>query len=117
MKSKIPDEKGSGSRKEQDMPVDRACKRNGAAKRRVVFQVRAEVGSKVYLAGDFNKWDPTGKEMLDKEGKGVYTATLTLSAGDYQYKFVIDGTWCADPECVDWVQNEHGTLNSVKRIT
>jgi len=84
--------------------------------RRVTFSVRAEVGSKVFLAGDFNKWDPTAKEMSDKKGEGVYTATLNLPVGDHPYKFVIDGTWCADPECVDWAQNEHGTLNSIKRV-
>ena len=84
---------------------------------RVIFSVRAEVGSKVFLAGDFNKWDPTAKEMSDKKGEGVYTATLNLPAGDHPYKFVIDGTWCADPECADWVQNDHGTLNSIKRVT
>ena len=83
---------------------------------RVIFSVHAEVGSKVFLAGSFNKWDPTAKEMAEKKGDGVYTAALNLPAGDHQYKFVIDGTWCADPECTDWVQNDHGTLNSVKRV-
>ena len=84
---------------------------------RVVFSVRAEAGSKVFVAGSFNNWDPTAKEMLDKKGEGLFSATLTLPAGDYQYKFVIDGTWCADPECSDWVQNDHGTLNSVKHVS
>ena len=86
-------------------------------KRRVTFSVRAEVGSKVFLAGDFNKWDPSAKKMSDKRGDGVYSATLKLCAGDHPYKFVINGTWCADPECPDWVQNEHGTLNSVKHVS
>ena len=55
----------------------------------VTFTVRAESGKAVYLAGTFNNWDPAGK------------------------MFVIDGTWCADPENRDFVQNDHGTLNSV----
>ena len=84
---------------------------------RVMFSVRAEVGSKVFLAGSFNNWDPTAKEMADKKGDGVFTATVSLPAGSHQYKFVIDGTWCADPECTDWVQNDHGTLNSVKHVS
>lgn len=83
---------------------------------RVVFSVRAEVGSKVFLAGSFNNWDPTAKEMLDKKGEGLFSVTLTLPPGDHQYKFVIDGTWCADPDCADWIQNDHGTLNSVKHV-
>ena len=84
-----------------------------AAEKNVTFTVRADVGKSVYLAGCFNKWSPTGKQMLDKKGTGVYVATVKLAPGTYQYKFVIDGTWCADPECADFVQNEHGTLNSV----
>lgn len=83
---------------------------------RVTFSVRAEVGSKVFVAGSFNNWDPTSKEMIDKNDDGYYTATLSLGTGAHQYKFVIDGTWCADPECADWIQNDHGTLNSVKHV-
>jgi 1,4-alpha-glucan branching enzyme len=85
-------------------------------KHRVTFSVRAESGAKVFLAGNFNGWDPAAKEMTDPRGEGVYTAVLLLAPGDYQYKFVIDGTWCADPECPDWTPNEHGTLNSVKHV-
>ncbi len=84
---------------------------------RVTFSVRAEAGSKVFVAGSFNNWNPTAKEMADKKGDGVYAVTLSLPPGVHQYKFVVDGTWCADPECADWVQNEHGTLNSVKHVS
>jgi len=84
--------------------------------KRVTFSVRAKEGSKVFLAGSFNDWDPTAKEMKDKKNGGVFTATLDLPAGSYQYKFVIDGIWCADPECTEWRQNDLGTLNSVKIV-
>ena len=83
------------------------------AEKSVTFTVRAEPGKDVYLAGTFNQWNPTGKKMTSKKGEGVYAATVKLAPGTYEYKFVIDGTWCADPECADWVQNDHGTLNSV----
>lgn len=94
-------------------PAKKAAAAKGA---RVTFRVRAEVGSKVYLAGCFNDWDPTAKPMADKNGDGEFTCTLTLPKGRYEYKFVINGTWCADPECTDWVQNDMGTLNSVKVV-
>jgi 1,4-alpha-glucan branching enzyme len=90
-----------------------AAKAKKAATKSVSFSVRAEAGKSVYLSGSFNQWDPTGKKMLDKKKEGIYTTTIKLAPGEYQYKFVIDGTWCADPECADWVQNDHGTLNSV----
>ena len=79
----------------------------------VLFTVHADKGKAVYIAGEFNKWNPTAKKMAFKARAGIYTASVKLAPGTYQYKFVIDGTWCADPECADFVQNEHGTLNSV----
>jgi 1,4-alpha-glucan branching enzyme len=87
-----------------------------AKTQRVTFSVRAKEGSKVFVAGAFNDWDPTAKQLLDKKSEGLYTATINLEPGSYQYKFVIDGIWCADPECTDWVHNDHGTLNSVKNV-
>ena len=79
----------------------------------VTFTVQAEKGKAVYVAGEFNSWNPTAKKMAYKAKEGVYAATVKLVPGEYQYKFVIDGTWCADPENRDFVQNDHGTLNSV----
>lgn len=98
-------------------PIAKPVAKKAAPKtQRVVFSVRAEAGSKVFLAGSFNNWDPTAKAMVDKGNDGIYSVTLSLAPGNHQYKFVIDGTWCADPECADWVQNDHGTLNSVKHV-
>lgn len=100
----------------------RACRKaatpkaSKTAEKTVTFTVRADVGKAVYLAGCFNQWNPTGKEMVDKKGDGVYTASVKLAPGRYEYKFVIDGTWCADPENLDFVRNEHGTLNSVIEV-
>lgn len=84
-----------------------------SAEKTVTFTLRVDAGKTVYLAGTFNKWNPEGKKMQDKKNEGLYTTTLKLAAGRYEYKFVVDGTWCADPENLDYVQNEHGTLNSV----
>ena len=97
-------------------PCVRKAKTEKAAKvaeKTVTFTIRADIGKTVYLAGCFNQWNPTGKKMLDKKNEGVYTTSVKLAPGRYEYKFVIDGTWCADPENLDFVQNDHGTLNSV----
>ena len=79
----------------------------------VVFTIHGEKGRAVYLAGEFNNWDPTARKLAYKARSGVYTTTVKLAPGSYQYKFVIDGTWCADPENVNAVPNDHGTFNSV----
>ena len=86
------------------------------AKKRVNFTLAADVGSEVYLAGDFNGWDPKGTKMTDKKGDGIYSATVLLAPGEYEYKFLINGTWCVDPNCKEWRQNSLGTLNSVLHV-
>ena len=83
------------------------------AAKAVVFTVHAEKGKAVCLAGDFNEWNPTAKKMAYKARACVYKATVRLAPGTYQYKFVVDGAWCADPENVNAVPNDQGTFNSV----
>lgn len=90
--------------------------RMASAKKTVTFTVHGERGRAVYIAGEFNDWNPTAKKMAYKARAGVYTATLKLAPGSYQYKFVIDGTWCADPENVNAVANDRGTFNSVIEV-
>ena len=90
------------------------CAAKKPAPKAVTFTVHADKGKAVYVAGEFNKWNPTAKKMAYKAG--VYTATLKLAAGTYQYKFVIDGTWCADSENANSVPNDQGTFNSVIEV-
>ena len=96
-------------------PAKAVAKKAAApAKKSVTFTVNADKGKEVYLAGSFNEWSTTAKKMAYKAG--IYTATVKLAAGTYQYKFVIDGTWCADPENVNSVANDQGTFNSVIEV-
>lgn len=83
------------------------------ALKNVTFTVHADKGKSVYLAGVFNQWSLTAKKMAYKAKSGIYTATIKLAPGSYEYKFVIDGTWCADPENTNSVPNDQGTFNSV----
>jgi 1,4-alpha-glucan branching enzyme len=70
---------------------------------------------KVFLAGDFNQWQPQTKPMT-KSKDGSYRASVKLPPGEYQYKFVVDGVWFNDPQAESQVINRHGTLNSVIRV-
>ncbi|MGI6495231.1 MAG: glycogen-binding domain-containing protein [Kiritimatiellia bacterium] len=99
-----------------DTPKAATCAAPKVARSRVTLAVRAEPGSSVFVAGDFNGWDPTAKALTDKAGTGLYKAILLLAPGTYEYKFVINGTWTVDPECKEWVKNNMGTLNSVLRV-
>lgn len=95
-------------------PAAKARCATKATTKEVSFTVHADKGKAVYLAGDFNAWDPTAKKMTFKSG--VYAAQVKLAPGEYQYKFVIDGIWCADPENVNAVANDQGTFNSVVTV-
>ena len=99
-------------------PKAAAAKKAAAApaRKRVTFTLAADAGSEVYVAGDFNGWDPADKKLTDKKNNGVYSAVVTLAPGEYEYKFVINGTWCVDPNCKEWRQNSLGTLNSVLHV-
>ena len=86
------------------------------AKKNVTFTFHADKGKAVYLAGVFNQWSLTAKKMAYKARSGIYAATVRLAPGSYEYKFVVDGVWCADPENTNSVANDQGTFNSVIEV-
>ena len=55
----------------------------------VKFTVHAEAGQNVRLAGSFTDWETKAKKMWFRKANGVYTATVKLAPGEYQYKFII----------------------------
>lgn len=80
--------------------------------RRVKFSIQAASDLPVYVAGTFNDWNPEGIPMKEKDG--VYTATVSLEPGVYEYKFIVNGFWTMDPDpSREWRANGLGTLNSV----
>ena len=83
------------------------------AAKKVLFQFAAPKGSRVFVAGSFNGWSDEEHELKCQAKSGAFQATLALAPGRYEYKFVVNGSWLADPGCQDWVPNEHGSLNSV----
>lgn len=82
----------------------------------VKFEVSAKPNAKVFLAGSFNNWSATDKELREKDGDGYYAGTLLLEPGEYEYKFIIDGKWLIDTDNPNFNQNKLGTLNSIFNI-
>jgi 1,4-alpha-glucan branching enzyme len=81
----------------------------------VKFSVLPAEGSKaVALVGDFNNWQPV---EMKKQKDGRFAVEVKLPAGQYQYKFIIDGQWAADQENGDVLPNPHGSLNSVAKVS
>lgn len=89
-------------------------KSKSTGKKKVRFAIEGDKGNEVYVAGTFNDWNPTKNKLRWKDG--VYATTILLAEGKYEYKFVVNGTWCVDPECMDWAPNSLGSLNSVKNV-
>ena len=44
----------------------------------------------VYIGGDFNEWSDSANPLSDDDGDGIWTTTLTLQPGVYEYKFHVD---------------------------
>lgn len=79
----------------------------------VRFVMFAPEAQQVALAGTFNQWDPATTPLVRTGAPGVWTATLTLPAGQHQYAFVVDGArWVADPGAPA-VDDGFGRRNSV----
>ena len=47
---------------------------------------------KTHLNGSFENWTGSGPEMIDEDNDGVYSTTISLAPGYYQYKY----------SCGDW---------------
>jgi len=86
-------------------------KTNRPIRRRVTFLYEDEPGKVVAVAGSFNEWLPD-KQLVDKSGDGIYTGTMMLAPGTYEYKFVVNGEWVIDENNPNFVPNDIGSLNS-----
>ena len=77
----------------------------------VRFEFHDPAARVVCLAGSFNDWDPRSHPMTAAP-PGRWQAELPLPAGQYEYLFVVDGRWVADPGSPEPVPNPYGGLNS-----
>ena len=82
---------------EKKAPAKKAAPKAAAPKKVAVeFVADCPLATTVSVAGTFNNW-AVDKDMLKKDKKtGLWTAKISLAAGDYEYKFVCDGkSWDA----------------------
>lgn len=104
----------AGERKKEGSRQRRAGKgpseRSQLRKVELVFQ--APEARQVFVAGDFNNWDPTNLPMK-RHKEGVWKTKLKLAPGRYEYKFFADGQWVHYVKGVERVPNPYGTDNLV----
>lgn len=69
----------------------------------------------VFVAGDFNGWNPTDIP-LERDGDGCWVTELLLRPGRHEYLFIVDGIWRPDPE-TECVPNPFGGVNSLVTVS
>jgi len=71
----------------------------------------------VAVVGDFNAWNPRNSALADPEKDGVWTVTLQLDPGRYQYGFLVDGArWETDPNAKWYANDGFGGRNAIIRL-
>jgi hypothetical protein len=54
-----------------------------------------QTAQKVILTGSFNHWNES--ELVMKKSKAGWELPYVVAAGNYEYKFIVDGNWMTDP--------------------
>ncbi|MFH1217189.1 MAG: glycogen-binding domain-containing protein [Pseudomonadota bacterium] len=79
------------------------------------FSLEAPDASTVFLAGNFNEWNPTEHAMRKFKG-GKFVKKLKLNPGKYEYQFIVDGQWWTDPVNPNREINSFGSENSIIEV-
>jgi 1,4-alpha-glucan branching enzyme len=80
------------------------------------FFYSAPEANSVRLVGDFTHWQSKPINLV-KQADGVWKTSVALAAGTYHYRFLVDGTWCDDPQCTLRIPNIFGSHNMVREVS
>jgi 1,4-alpha-glucan branching enzyme len=79
------------------------------------FSFAASGAMSVQLVGDFTHWQQQPINLL-RGTDGIWRATVELPPGAHHYRFLVDGQWRDDPECMVLVPNPYGGHNAVREV-
>jgi 1,4-alpha-glucan branching enzyme len=98
------------------LPIEPISKRFPAEEEQpIVLTFFDPLAKNVAVAGTFNDWNSQAT-LMKNEGFGEWSAQLMLRAGQYEYRFVVDGRWTDDPLTSHRVPNPYGSSNSVLTV-
>jgi 1,4-alpha-glucan branching enzyme len=83
--------------------------------RNQIFAFSAPSAMSVQLVGDFTHWQESPIN-LHKNADGVWRTTVELSPGTHHYRFLVDGQWRDDPECVLRAPNPYGSEDMMRQV-
>jgi len=69
----------------------------------------------VTIAGDFNGWDSQSLP-LRRADNGLWTITIPLKPGRYEYMYQVDGKWITDPLASEFSPDGFGDENAVLNV-
>ena len=69
----------------------------------------------VKIAGDFTEWEKAAIYMSKLGRSGEWMASIRVTPGEHQYRFLIDGNWYTDPT-TEHAMSPFGSENSVLRV-
>lgn len=82
--------------------------------RTVVFRLNIPGASRVELIGSFNQWRPGDFLMKWDESRKLWTVSLDLQKGRYEYAFLVDGeAVVSDPKAFMHRDDGFGNKNSI----
>lgn len=85
-----------------------------AAENEILFVLPALNAGEVAVVGNFNSWEPT--PLSDENADGIWTASIPLAPGRYEYAFVIDGRWWGQDPLADEYVKSFGEYSSVRYV-
>lgn len=86
------------------------------------FSCHAPDAQAVFVTGSFNDWNPATL-LLDRQVDGHWRNVVPLSAGDYEFRFIVDGQWSCEPglddqaECPGSCGNDHDAKSRHRGLT
>jgi hypothetical protein len=86
----------------------------GRGESEVLFVMPAPGAHSVTVVGNFNDWEAT--PLSDENGDGIWTASIPLPPGRYEYAFVVDGRWWGQDPLADEYVRSFGEYNSVRYV-
>jgi len=72
--------------------------------------------ARIYVMGNFNDWNRSSWPMSDEDQDGIYTRTVLLDDGIYEYQFVTPHGEIFDPQNPVKVDNGFGYFNSLIEV-
>lgn len=79
-----------------------------------LFVIAAPGARSVAVVGDFSAWQPL--PLSDPDGDGIWTASIPLPPGRYEYAFLVDGKWVGQDPLAEEYLRTFGEYVSVRYV-